>query len=261
MTERGLPGLKPWGVAAFREKMACRQGFGQLEDDSGGTAKFRASRRSMARANKSLKSLLLPAYAPCEGFRGGCARMVWNPKSGHVPRGFCGATGPIRDVRLILVCAEPGDPYPGEGHSPRSADKIFESTYADTLKAMQRGRDLFHRNIRLILDLCFPRLSFNEQMRLTWITDSVLCSASVECGAVPASSIRECGARFLKAQLEAMPQATVAALGSKAAHRLSRLGREFIAASAAAPSGCNRPSAYESWQLIAKTVRGRSRRQ
>src|SRR5205823_6385133 len=51
-----------------------------------------------------LIAILLPAFAPCQGFNGECNDcMWWNPQRGRIPRGFCGACGFIRDVRLILV--------------------------------------------------------------------------------------------------------------------------------------------------------------
>jgi len=77
------------------------------------------------------------------------------------------------------------------------------------------GKDLFHRNVHTILDLCFPDLPFEAQIRFTWITDSVLCSAPAECGGAPPSVERECVARFLQPQLALFPCAVVAALGAK----------------------------------------------
>jgi hypothetical protein len=71
-------------------------------------------------------------------------------------------------------------------------------------------------NVRMILDMCYSGRPFAAQMRVTWITDSVLCSARVECGGVPASASRECRRRFLEPQLALFPNALVAALGAKA---------------------------------------------
>jgi len=49
---------------------------------------------------------------------------------------------------------------------------------------------LYHRNVRKILDACFPGLGFAEQMRRAWITDAYLCSAPVEGGNVPGADHR-----------------------------------------------------------------------
>jgi len=177
--------------------------------------------------------------------------MRWAPELGHVPRGFCGATGAPEDVRLLLVCAEPGNPHELENHSRITPlDSVTEYAFY----CFRDGKDLFHRNVRKILDMCFPGRPFETQMEITWITDSVLCSATVECGCVPASAARECRARFLEPQLAVFPNAIVAALGAKARDRLWGLPG-VISAIAAAPPGCNLAGAEASWKAIADRVR------
>ena len=58
-----------------------------------------------------LLDLLLPAYSPCAGFRTKCADVTkWAPESGHVPRGYLGATARLDDVDLILLVARTGRP-------------------------------------------------------------------------------------------------------------------------------------------------------
>jgi len=204
----------------------------------------------MRRPNDAVLRVLAPAYAPCAAFRDGCLSMRWAPERGHVPRGFCGATGATEDVRLVLVCAEPGDPHESESHSKSSP---FESVCEYAYHCFRDGKDLFHRNVRTILDMCFPGRPFEAQLELTWVTDSVLCSARVECGGVPTSVSRECRARFLQPQLALFPNAVVAALGSKARTRLRGVPG-VISAVAAAPPGCNRGDAKASWQAIADRV-------
>jgi hypothetical protein len=193
---------------------------------------------------------LLTAYAPCPAFEGACRRMRWSPAQGHVPRGFCGATGSLEEVELVLVCAEPGDPHPGEVHAPKGspADQL-RSAHAYAYNCHKSGKDLFHRNVRFILDSCFPGADFDEQMRHAWITESVLCSAENECGPVPAAVGRECRDRYLEAQLGLFPRALVVALGRKAAGRL-RGWRDLVEVDAAAPPRGTSPKAKESWRKI-----------
>jgi hypothetical protein len=151
---------------------------------------------------------LAPAYAPCEAFKSSCTCMRWNPKAGLVPRGFCGAISTAADVRLVLVCAEPGDPHNGENHeADGTADGRLDSACRAAWNCFASGKDLFHRNIRHILSLCWPGLDVIEQMRRTWITDSVLCSAIVEGGTVPIRVVRECTNRYLRRQLSSFPGA------------------------------------------------------
>ena len=210
-------------------------------------------RHQEPRPNDAVLAVLRPAYAPCAGLKSGCSSMRWAPERGHVPRGFCGATGSPEDVRLVLVSAEPGDPHESEAHSESAPlDSVNEYAY----RCFRDGKDRFHRNIRMILDMCFPELSFAGQLRVAWITDSVLCSARVEGGTVPASAWRECRRRFLEPQLALFPNAVVAAVGAKARDRLVGVPG-VIPAVSAAPPGCNLPGAKASWQAIADRVHDR----
>ncbi len=195
--------------------------------------------------HKSLADLLAPAYAPCEAFSGKCREMRWNPAQGHVPRGFLGAAGTLKEIELVLVFAEPGDPHEGETHEG------LASAYNYATFGFETGKDQFHRNVRAILDSCWPELSFRQQMKKVWMTESVLCSTKKEGGAVSAAVTGECGKRYLKKQLELLPDALIVALGSKAQNRLRAIGvTNFLPAFAAAPPGCNFSGAMESWARI-----------
>jgi len=207
----------------------------------------------------TILALLRPAYDPCAGFSGGCRQAVWNPVAGHVPRGFCGAITSAGEVRLVLECAEPGDPHSSEAHeNDGSPEGQLASVNRYAWECFSTGRDLFHRNVRTLLNHCWPEATFEEQMQRTWITDSVLCSALKECGPVQRSMERECAERFLVPQLNQFPDAVVVALGRKAAGRLSRAGiKGFECAYSVAPPGCNRASARASWERIGPLVRSR----
>ncbi len=204
-----------------------------------------------------LRKVLLSAYSTSAAQSCPCS-MRWAPAHGHIPRGFCGATGGLTEVALVLVCAEPGDPHPHESYPGDSPDLLLESAYDHAYTCFKTGTDLFHRNIRHILALCFPGTTFDEQMRRAWITNSVLCSARTEGGQVPAIVARTCRSRYLDKQIQLFPQAVVAALGKKAQERLTGLPREVVAAVAAAPPGCNHRTARPSWQCIADQVHERS---
>lgn len=205
--------------------------------------------------NARLRRILLGAYQPCPEFSRSCGSMRWNPAAGHVPRGFCGATGDLTEVALVLVVAEPGDPHASETH-PASPAAALESSYAYAYRCFSSGKDLFHRNIRKILDLCWPGESFESHMRRAWITESVLCSAKREGASVPSSVSTACRVRYLDEQLRLFPTAVVAALGGKAAVRLA--GRQFVRGFAAAPPGCNFRGALQSWEAVARAVQTRA---
>jgi hypothetical protein len=193
---------------------------------------------------------LLPMYEPCAGFAGTCAGAVrWDPAAGHIPRGCRGAEGGIEDVQLILVTAEPGDPYGHEAH-PANLEPIdfLRRTAADGRSFLASPQDTFNRNIRLILDLAWPGLSFDQQMRRTLVTESVFCSASEEGASVPRHVESACLGRYVAPHLALFSNARIVALGRKAQKRLGREGIPFTAAWAAAPPGANRPEARASWE-------------
>jgi hypothetical protein len=153
---------------------------------------------------------------------------------------------------LVLVFAEPGDPHAGERHEG------LASAYAYATFAFETGKDQFHRNVRTILDACWPQLPFKDQMKKVWTTESVLCSAKKEGGPVSAPAATECGKRYLLRQLRLLPHALVVALGSKAQKRLRALGfTTFLPAFAVAPPGCNFAGAQESWDRIPVELRRR----
>ena len=77
----------------------------------------------------SFFAALLEAYRPCQ-YLGTCREAIWNPKRGHIPRGFLGATAKLSDVEVVMVFAEFSHPHGNEtydpGHSPgrRSANRF-----------------------------------------------------------------------------------------------------------------------------------------
>jgi uracil-DNA glycosylase len=203
-----------------------------------------------------LQEVLLAAYRPCRNFVCPCKEMRWAPEAGHVPRGFAGATGDLDDVRLVLVCAEPGDPQPWERYDGSPHEEVLRATHDFTYASFRDGTDLFHRNVRLILTMCFPDRSFDDQLKQTWITESVLCSARVESGAVSSAAARACRMSYLERELDVLPNAVVVALGAKARDRLKGLKQEVFHAVAAAPPGCNGRDARPSWRAAAARVQG-----
>jgi hypothetical protein len=122
----------------------------------------------------------------------------------------------------------------------------------------ESGKDYFHRNVRYILDQCWPGVPFSEQMRRTWITESTLCSARKEGGSIPASVHRFCVDSYLSKQLALLPNATIAALGGKARDRIRHLRCQTLSVAAVAPPGCNFAGARQSWDQIAIDVRKRA---
>ena len=201
--------------------------------------------------NKSLRAILKPAYAPCQGFSSACASMRWSPESGHVPRGFYGALGDVSEVRLVMVLAEPGNPGFDESHT--GVDSTFE--YAEQCYLRDGGQG--HTNVRMIICRCFPGLPLQEAMRKVWITESVLCSAKTPGAKVERACEQLCVSTYLEPQLRLFPNATVAAMGSKAYKRLKKYVPDIVECGAVFPPGCNFPSTKAKWDRLVSIVRSR----
>ena len=205
---------------------------------------------------KELTNILLPAYAPCPGFKGTCKGIAkWEPRNGYVPIGFVGATSSLKEVQVVILLAEPGDPYGQDTFSPTdSLQVLLRQGCRNTFNHHKNGKDLFHRNLRLLLDWIFPGLQFEEQMKRTWLTETYLCSAPQEGGNVPSRAERECADRYLKPQLALFKGLPVIALGNKAQKRAKDVP-DLIKARSLAPPGCNHKAARPSWEAAAKQAR------
>jgi hypothetical protein len=196
------------------------------------------------------------ALAPCPNFGGDCAGIArWDPDNGYAPRGFVGALGSLDEVELVLVTAEPGDPYPGTERYPAGPpDVLLEAVCEFAFRNYETGKDLFHRNVRYILDCCFPGMTFEEQLHRTWLVDAYLCSAPVESGNVPKRSARRCTNDYLDRQLALLDGRVIAGLGAKVRDRLGWTGRPFVGVASAAPPKCNYKGSRESWSAISDAV-------
>jgi len=203
---------------------------------------------------------LLPAYGPCPAFQHECASARWEPEKGFVPRGFLGAIGSVQDVRLVLLTAEPGNPLGGETYhgSPLEMLQQAHSLSFDIVAHSRVRKDrnfLFHRNLRLVLDLTWPGLSLERQLRRTWITDTYLCSARIEGDSIPQVAEQRCAASYLRQQLALFSSvALVIALGGKAKARADRIGIDAYRVFSVAPPGCNRRAARPSWEEIPRLL-------
>ncbi len=196
--------------------------------------------------NQDLADVLAPSYDPCPAFKTSCTDMRWDPPKGDIPIGFAGATGLLSEIELVLVVAEPGTPF-GE---PRTG---LQSAYDHAMDCFRTQRSPFHRNVRKILDMCWPGASLDDQWRKVWLTESVLCAAKVESGPVASGVVQECGVRYLRPQLLMLPNAVLVALGGKARDRLRALGvHAFLEADH--PSTRRLTQSIESWKRIADAL-------
>ena len=95
--------------------------------------------------------MLLNAYRPCRHFDT-CPEAVWNPKCGHIPRGFLGAAAQLSGVEVVMVFAEPGRPHEEESYDPSDSPAgLLNRGLRQTYDCYRNGADLFHRNVRWFL--------------------------------------------------------------------------------------------------------------
>ena len=170
-----------------------------------------------------LREILLPSHNPCLGFKDKdtCKDVAkWCPKQGHVPRGFIGALGSLDEVRVVILVAEPGDPHCEEKYA--FDDTLMTQTSKYAFNVYQTGKDRYHRNLKLLLDLIFPGVRLEDQLKKVWITGTYLCSAPTEGGNVRVKAERGCAERYLAKQLDLLEGRPIIALGTKARKRVGR---------------------------------------
>jgi hypothetical protein len=155
----------------------------------------------------TLVDVLIPSAAPCFHFKGSChGKCKWDPDNGFIPRGFGGGRDP-KLIKLILITSEPGNPADGEQYTG-SASQMIEAHVAffeqlmmsDSLRREGRAAP-FHRNLRRILDLCWPDLELEDQLQATWFTNAVLCSAEISGGKIPREVETACISTYLQKEL------------------------------------------------------------
>ncbi|MBD1193118.1 hypothetical protein [Vulcanococcus sp. Clear-D1] len=202
--------------------------------------------------NSSLLKLLQQAWSPCPLLESSCKSIKFCPSKGFAPRGICGANGKPEEVELILIFAEPGDPHESESFSS------LDDSIRYTEECYRSQTDLFHKRVRLILDMCFPGLTFDQQLCKSLLTDSVLCSAEKESGTIPIGIEKACVTNYLLEEIKLFPNAVVCALGGKSQRRLRKVGfNQYVSAFSAAPPGCNYKGAHASWEKLAAAIHSR----
>ncbi|MFW5659824.1 MAG: hypothetical protein ACOC05_00380 [Oceanicaulis sp.] len=201
--------------------------------------------------HSSMIELLATLYEPCTNF-GVCPQARWEPEAGQVPRGFLGAAGELDEVSMVLVFAEPGSPHPGETYAGcTTPEEFINAVISHAYSAFAHGQDQMHRNTRELINMAFPGMTFDEQLRRVWLTESRLCSLDDELGSC---SNRTCAETHLAAQLRLLPNARVVALGGKAAQRSRLAAPGHMKAYAVAPPGANHKPARPSWEAAARWV-------
>jgi hypothetical protein len=199
-----------------------------------------------------LVAILEPAFQPCRQFQGACADVArWDLDAGYAPRGFVGAFGTCDDIDLVLVVAEPANPLTGERYTTEGAPRTLMAQAAATaFEHLEQAGSVIHRNMRSILDSCWPGTPLRNQLEHAWITQSHLCSASRPGASVPARSANACARDYLAPQLRLLHNRAIVACGSKAQERMRRMGIAFLPVRAPGKPGGNQRASRESWQAI-----------
>jgi hypothetical protein len=208
---------------------------------------------------EALINILKPAYAPCANFAGTCAgACTWDPERSLVPCAFGGATGELNEVRLVVVTAEPAHPPDTANYRGGPEDMLIESLriFDDAMRTgilERRGRpNPFHRNMREVLDAFWPDLDLDAQLRRTWTTNTVLCTARITGGPHLRKVEATCAETYLAPQLALFADAFVLALGDKAKVRMRRAGLRVDADGHHPSSRSSRDIKRASWRAAAE---------
>jgi len=187
----------------------------------------------------TIRKLLLTSLQPCKYF-GTCLEAKYQPGSGHVPRGYLGATANLTDVEAVIILAEPGHPHPTEVHEAETPEQIMTSALNYAFSCYSTGKDLMHRNVRDFLDCLFPELAsqFDRQLERVWITESRLCSIDNEIGNIGKRERLRCTEYHALKQNLCFPNAQVILAGKKA-QQAAFLFSNPISCGAFSPPGCN----------------------
>lgn len=226
----------------------------------------------------------------------GCPREgLWDPARGLIPRSFAGALGFPHEVRLVIVLAEPSkpegrggvvyEPFDPIGTSeerlekaawysytkleqatPITREDIAEKRHAQAQWTTPRRRRIlpYHRNLRRLLDLCWDRAPFDEIMRRSWLTASMLCPipscTKADKGRAVESVARRCASAYLVPGLSQLPSfEVVVGMGRDAQKRLEALRVEHIPAWHPGGSAANATplKMLENHEAVARAVRRR----
>ena len=186
-----------------------------------------------------------------------CADAVYDPASGHIPRGFSGAEGSLDDVLLVVVFAKPGFPLLGESYSGDVEENLRCLLSAQFLKS---GKNQFHRNITEFLSQVFAKFSKNieEQLTRVWLTERRNCSLTEEIGNIRKVERLRCASKHFVEQIKLFPNAIVLLAGNKAKQASALVGNVakcgVVECGAFAPTGCNKIEACESHQRAVRLV-------
>ena len=182
-----------------------------------------------------------------------CAEAKYDPASGHVPRGFSGATGSLDEVLLVMVMAEPGFPLDGEKYK---GEPVEDLKLLLCSKYLRSGENLIHRNVLKFLNDVFPMLDGNidELLKRVWLTESRHCSIANEIGNIRKRDRLICSQRHLVEQFKLFPNAIVLLAGNKAG-QVKGLINNTIECGAFAPPGCNHFKVRQSHTDAAEKVR------
>ena len=173
-----------------------------------------------------LIDVLRHAYLPCSNIDvcdGVCPEAKWRPAEGHIPRGFLGATGDLEEVELVMLCDQPGRPHKGEVYdADPKADptELLLASVQYAHKCFSACEYQFHQNARWFMKKRYSKLSFDEQLRRVWVTQSRLCSIANGNERDPT-----CAKRYLASQIDLLPKAMVVAFGQKAQRRMRQLAK------------------------------------
>ena len=139
---------------------------------------------------------------------------LWNPATGWVPRGFCGATAGAAAVELVLVAGEPSRP---DGDEMYDLEDSIEAASKRSKANMTTNRTITHRGMQYILNFFFPGEAteklFNRVFRMESVFFCSIPKPLDEGTNMPDAVERTCGENYVLPLLQAFPNALIVVAG------------------------------------------------
>ena len=109
----------------------------------------------------------------------------------------------------------------GDYSESLSPEEYIQLTTDFAYVCFSREVDEMHVNVRYILNEIWPSLSFEEQLKKVWMTETRLCSIKKEIGNIPIRNRDICSSHYLKKQLNLFTNSKVIGFGNKAKDTLT----------------------------------------
>jgi len=139
---------------------------------------------------------------------------LWNPATGWVPCGFCGAEAGAAAVELVLVVGEPS--RPDRSNEMRDVEDTISAASEHSKANMLTNRTITHRGMQFILNFFYPDEAIERLFDRVFRMESVFCAIPkplAEGTNIPVAVERTCGENYVLPLLQAFSSALIVVAG------------------------------------------------